>query len=180
MSGYIFIRFFPMTLILSATFSFFRNVNDYLIIGKWMGVFIVACVFISTTAISRLVSHSSDKKYQNYYVNIKTVTISMVLINIIVTSYCFLQLLGFLPSCCIFPITADFDNPAGVSSTLVASYPYVGIVFNNKKNKIFAATSLFIINALLLFLIQSRAGILALTVCFSILYAISVRIFEIN
>lgn len=153
--------FFIIVLIITSTFSVFRNVNDYLIVGKWMGVYLIFSIFLVYAFFTKLCPISKERKDLFR----KFITMSMAVLNLLIICHCIGQLFHFIPMIFSFTATADFDNPAGVAAALVASFPFITII-NNRKSNIFLILFVFILNLILLFVIQSRVGIIGITSSF--------------
>lgn len=149
--------------VLSSDISLFRNVNDNLIVGKWIGVFFFFWLFIAFTALSSVFDKENRLKLS--FSNISLVILS---VNSIVVLHCICQMSGLLVSNNGFAVTADFDNPAGVSTTIVLSFPFALFLCRNAKNRIRKAIILFVAYLLLLYFMQSRMGVISLFACFTL------------
>ena len=156
-------------LLLFACYSLFTNINDSLIVGKWIGVYTVVVVMI---LYNILVYKNPFTSAESLY---RLFAVSMLIINIVVSVHCLLQLTAILPNNTTFPATAGFDNPAGVAATLTATYPFVFLIHKtNAKNNLFAGI-LFAFDILILFLIESRSGLLSLTAVYVCYIVLSVK-----
>ena len=107
-------------LLLSTCYSLLTDINDYLIVGKWVCVYIamiaiaIYCVFI----------YSSIKVLSNDLLFVAPT--AMFVTNSIVIFHCMLQLTAILPNNTTFPATAGFGNPVGVAviATLFSFIPW--------------------------------------------------------
>ena len=156
-------------LLLSTCYSLLTDINDYLIVGKWV------CVYIAMIAIAIycVFMYSSIKVLSNDLLFVAPT--AMFVTHSIVIFHCLLQLTAILPNNTTFPATAGFDNPAGVAATLTATYPFVFLIHKtNAKHNLFAGI-LFALNILILFLIESRSGLLSLTAVYVCYIVLSVK-----
>ena len=107
-------------LLLSTCYSLLTDINDYLIVGKWV------CVYIAMIAIAIycVFMYSSIKVLSNDLLFVAPT--AMFVTNSIVIFHCLLQLTAILPNSTTFPATAGFDNPAGVAviATLFSFIPW--------------------------------------------------------
>lgn len=141
---------------LAASFSLVRNVPEYLVTGKWIGT--IAIVAISGTIISATSLFKSGYRITPV---VQTCSFCMVVANMAVAILCVLQIIGLASNSTPFRAVADFDNPAGVAALFCVSFPFVITAVGNRlRTKLVAAV--FIIDASVLFFIQSRAGLVTL------------------
>lgn len=145
--------FATLLLLSSACYSLISNVNDYLIVGKWFGTLFAGIFFILFSLILR--SRNIDVEYS------RIIPISMVIMNGVISMHTFMQSISLLPNPTNFSGVAGYDNPAGVSATLVVTLPYILMLTKDIKDYIFAAI-LLLVNIVVLFIIGSRGGLLTL------------------
>lgn len=165
-----------LLLCISATFSMVRNVNDFLIIGKWIGVYVCLVMLSFYLFINKILF----VKEHNDYIDRKIIFTSMLLINTLTVLYCFAQLIDILPSTTIFHATADFDNPAGVATLLVISYAFLSSLFNDPKKNCLLMITFYCIDSLILFFIQSRVGVIGMFVSFFVYILFNKNLFTVK
>lgn len=85
-----------------------------------------------------------------------------VITNLAVTLYCFLQIVGLATNNTPFRAVADFDNPTGVATFLCLTFPF-SILALGRRWRIMLITLVYLLNSIVLFLIQSRSGLTAIT-----------------
>lgn len=141
---------------LAASFSLVRNVPEYLVAGKWIGT-------IAIVAISGIIISATSLFKSGYRITpvVQTCSFCMVVANMAVSAHCVLQIIGLASNDTPFRAVADFDNPAGVAALFCVTFPFVITAVGNRlRTKLVAAV--FIIDASVLFFIQSRAGLVTL------------------
>ena len=153
-----------------------RNVNDFLIIGKWVGVYVCIVMLSFYLFINKIFF----VKEHNDFFEGKIIFTSMLLINTLTVLYSFAQLIDILPSNTIFHATADFDNPAGVATLLVVSYAFLSSLFNDSKKNFLLMIAFYCIDSLILFLIQSRVGVIAMFVSFFVYILFNKNFFTVK
>lgn len=139
-------------------FSLFRNVPEWQITGKWFGTIAATIVFVAVGSAIKLV-----RPERRIIPDVQACSLYMAIINIAVVMYCLLQIFGIVRNGSLFRAVADFDNPAGVAALLCVSFPFAIMVSFRKQKRMFFALFVFVIDASILFLIQSRTGLIALT-----------------
>lgn len=144
---------------LSASFSFIRNVNEWQIHGKWIGMIFFLFFYIVLFCLSKKVRLMSIKS---------TIAIIMCFLNISVTTVCLLQLSGLIENNTVFRAVSDFDNPAGIAALYCSTLPFVPYFSHKQKLSTTLTLSVYLIDCIILYIIQSRAGIIGLTACISV------------
>lgn len=150
-----------------SVFSIVRNICDSLIIGKWIGFLWVGLFGMLIISLSNL----KNINLQNIYNRTSTdyLLVPLVITGICISFVCILQL-TLLPSANnTFHASADYDNPAGVSATLVSTYAFIYSLVKDIKKRIIISSLIFTIEILVLYFIQPRAGIISLTLCYLLL-----------
>lgn len=147
---------FYSVICLAASFSLLRNVLEYQVAGKWIGT--IAIVAISGTVIS---AASLFKSGHRIIPVVQACAFCMVVANMAVAAHCVLQMVGLACNGTPFRAVADFDNPAGVAALFCVTFPFVITAAVNRFRGLFVG-AVFIIDASVLFAIQSRAGLVAL------------------
>lgn len=140
----------------AAVFSLVRNVPEWQITGKWIGTIAIAA--ISGTIIS---TASLFKSGFSFTPIVQTCSFCMIAVNIAIAVHCVLQITGLAGNGTPFRAVADFDNPAGVAALFCVTFPFIITAASNRFRGILVA-AIFIIDASVLFVIQSRAGLVAL------------------
>lgn len=148
---------------LSSTFSISRNVNDWQVTSKWCSLLIctlLALFYISVKSFKEIRPFSRS--------DIHFYSAVLVSLNILLSIRCLLQLFGLLTCGSVFPAISDFDNPAGIASFLCLTIPFVIPTFNQNKESERYLLLIAILNIVVLFLIGSRTGVIAITLSIAI------------
>lgn len=147
-------------LLLTASFSLVRNIPEWRITGKWIGT--IATVIISGSVLS-ITNLFTIKPEYRCVPTARACSFCMLSMNLAVAVYCLLQMAGLANNETLFRAVADFDNPAGVAALFCVTFPFI-IILSRHKTNILLVVTLFVIDASVLFAIQSRAGLVAITV----------------
>ncbi len=150
---------FCFLICLNGSFSIIRNVLEWQVMGKWIGLFIMINIVFIVVLIGSMI-----KSEYTIELDKKAYSISMCLMNIAVASYCLMQALGLLNNYSSFCSIADFDNPAGVASLLCVTFPFVFIFPNKNATSRNVAKIMLLIDVIVFFFIQSRMGLLTISV----------------
>lgn len=148
------------TLCFSMSFSFFHNLNDWQIAGRWVGMGVVIWITLLLWVLKNNSVNELDDKYS------LGIEAFMLLSNVVLSLLCLIQQLGFWRNYYVFSGIGDFDNPAGLVSFLSLSYVFVikalSMLPVMSKNILLFLLSL--LNLGVVYMAGSRTGILALTV----------------
>lgn len=144
---------------LSSGFSLVHNVPEWQVWGKWIGTTIVSAVVLFFLFIKLLIK-------PGFAISIaaQAYSLSMCLTNFVVAGCCVLQAMGIVADNTMFHAISDFDNPAGLAALFCVTFPFSFKVSNNIVNRTKIACVIFLLDACVLFYVQSRAGLLALIV----------------
>lgn len=145
---------------MSASFSIVRNVNEWQICGKWIGMLFFLFLYTAIYFLSNKPGTTDNEK--------STISVIMLSMNILVTIVCMLQLCGIIENNTFFEAVSDFDNPAGVAALYCSSLPFVPYCFQKQRLCTILTVSVYLIDCTLLYVIQSRAGIIGLTAGMSV------------
>ena len=145
---------------MSASFSIVRNVNEWQICGKWIGMLFFLFLYTAIYFLSNKPATTDNEK--------STISVIMLSMNILVTIVCMLQLCGIIENNTFFEAVSDFDNPAGVAALYCSSLPFVPYCFQKQRLCTILTVSVYLIDCTLLYVIQSRAGIIGLTAGMSV------------
>lgn len=148
-----------------SSFSVFRNVNDWQIVGKWIGFAISAGLAVVTYSIYGL--FGAKGKTLQAESRLCSVPIILSAVNVSVAVTCLLQYAGILKSTSSFPMTSDFDNPAGVAALLCVTVPFSSTAFRSVRHNTLCFLSIAALDFTVLLLSQSRSGIIGISVCTS-------------
>lgn len=160
---------------LLAGLSLFRNVPEWQIRGKWIGLFWGISLLIICISILIVV-----KPECRILTGIQVYSIPMCLINIVVAVYCLLQATGFLHSHSLFHVVADYDNPAGVAALLCSSFPFSVLAYKDENRRHLFVIVLCVVDLIVLFVIQSRTGIIALVCSMIVCFCTGQRVRTLN
>ena len=142
---------------LSAGFSIVHNVPEWQVRGRWIGVSIVSAIVLFVFFVKLII-----KPGRVVHLSAQVYSIPMCLVNCAVSVYCILQVVGVVANHSTFHAIADFDNPAGVAALLCVTFPFSLKITNNTETRYKNACLLFLLDACVLYYIQSRTGLLAL------------------
>ena len=145
---------------MSASFSIVRNVNEWQICGKWIGMLFFLFLYTAICFLSNKSGTTDNEK--------STIAVIMLSMNILVTIVCMLQLCGIIENNTFFEAVSDFDNPAGIAALYCSSLPFVPYCFKKQRLSAALTVSVYLIDCAILYIIQSRAGIIGLTACMSV------------
>ncbi len=155
---------FAFVCILSS-YSLFRNVNDWQIVGKWIGFAIAMGGTIIVFALSGIISPQSNSLLTEN--SLRTISIILSVDNVCVAVTCLLQFAGILDCASSFPMTSDFDNPAGVAALFCVTIPFSLTTFQSNRYRTLCFMSIVVLDLTVLLLSQSRSGIITLSLCVS-------------
>lgn len=144
---------------LSASFSIVRNVTEWQIKGRWIGLSVVLSVLLVLFLIRLIVRPEHPVS-----VDVQTYSISMCIANITVVLYCLLQAVGMVKNYSSFCTIADYDNPAGVAALLCVTFPFACESLRSIKTSRIITCILLMADVFIMSLIQSRTGLLAMAV----------------
>lgn len=142
---------------LAACYSVVRNIPDWRITGKWIGTIIFVLISIVVISVHKLV-----KPEYRFIPDIRVYSIILIAVNLGIAGICLLQITGVIRNDSLFNAVADFDNPAGIASSLCCTFPFSLMLSHQKKISTILAIIIYSIDGLFLFLIQSRTGLMAL------------------
>lgn len=138
-----------LVVLFSFAYSPITNVNDNVILGKWLFSAFVLCLFFLFVDLRSL--------------SLELIALSCLLVNSIVCIHGFLQFLDVVQrSNSLFPYCASFDNPAGLLGLITVLFPF-GCYYCILKKKAFCLL-LLLINLLTAILIGSRSLVAVLFV----------------
>ena len=158
--NYIIAILFPIVCLFSS-FSFFRNVNEWQIQGKWIG-FVIS--FFIAAMLLFIIRFSNPCRNWSYGLTARICAISAISTNIAVAVICILQMADIIPAVSPFPATSDFDNPAGVAALMCATFPFSTVTDEGRMNtNVFRVFAVFALDIFVMCLLQSRAGMLGLS-----------------
>lgn len=144
--NYIIAILFPIVCLFSS-FSFFRNVNEWQIQGKWIG-FVIS--FFIAAMLLFIIRFSNPCRNWSYGLTARICAISAISTNIAVAVICILQMADIIPAVSPFPATSDFDNPAGVAALMCATFPFSTVTDEGRMNtNVFRVFAVFALDILL-------------------------------
>lgn len=144
---------------LAASFSLIHNVFEWQITGKWIGA--VAVVSISAAIVSLF--HTIKPGFR-ISPDVQVCSVIMTAANVIVAVFCLLQMTGMAAlSGDPFRYVADFDNPAGVAAQFCVTFPFAILATHSINYRDVPVLIVFVIDMVVLFVVQSRAGLIALS-----------------
>lgn len=152
-------------LCVATSFSLVRNIPDWQITGKWICSLAIITFMLLIISLE-LIFH----KQQISCLNIKICSAWFVSTNIVTAIYCILQISGLATNSTPYRAVADFDNPAGVASFLCLTFPFSITVFGHRWRTVSVFVT-FVFDTLVLFIIQSRSGLI--TISLSLLLGLS-------
>ena len=147
---------------MSASFSFVRHVNEWQTRGKWIGMLASLLLFL----VLFFLTVRPDRKKPAC--KIVTTAFIMSLMNVGVAAVCLFQLSGLMENGTVFRAVSDFDNPAGIAALYCSTLPFVPYCFQKQRLSAALTVSVYLIDCAILYIIQSRAGIIGLTACMSV------------
>lgn len=142
---------------LSTGFSIVHNVPEWQVRGRWIGVSIVSAIVLLAFFVKLII-----KPGRVVHLAAQAYSIPMCLVNCAVSVYCILQVVGVVANHSTFHAIADFDNPAGVAALLCVTFPFSLKATKNTGTRYKIVCFLFLLDAFVLYYIQSRTGLLAL------------------
>lgn len=149
-------------------YSFDKNISDYLIMSKWFYTILIGLICLILLPIMRFLL----LKHKVEFNNISTCFIPYLFmsVNLIVALYCILQLLKILPTTSsLFLATANFDNPAGISSSLSVTFPFFYYLKHRCKYSDTIILFVFLLNFAIFSILQTRTGILSIITIYFIM-----------
>jgi len=157
---------FLLTLLVAAsTFTLFPWVNDCQIISRWLTGPAVVLVLLLGCQINGL--RNAARRYQSeilsgWFNAFGYALLAVIGIHMVISIG---ELSGIIPDSSAFKGTVSFDNPAGFAAMVVAGMPIIGYVLGEHRKGSAERILLSVVvcmSFLLLSLIRSRAGIIAL------------------
>ena len=142
---------------LSTGFSIVHNVPEWQVRGRWIGVSIVSAIVLLAFFVKLII-----KPGRVVHLAAQAYSIPMCLVNCAVSVYCILQVVGVVANHSTFHAIADFDNPAGVAALLCVTFPFSLKTTKNTGTRYKIVCFIFLLDAFVLYYIQSRTGLLAL------------------
>lgn len=152
-------RFYILLLLAGATFPVFKNINDYLIVGKWV-------ITVAILIVGLIVTHFLKKSKYHISISLTDVSHPAIIISAAIILYSALQYFDILPSSGLFKVNGGFDNPVGAVITLVLLMPsilYLADRTNNRKRQILVYLFILLEFIYVLYL-QSRTGVIVMSI----------------
>ena len=144
-------------LCVASGFSLVRDVPEWQITGRWIGSLAVAALGLAVVSTIKLFrpGHGTTPC-------VRTCSMYMAAVNIAVAVYCLMQMASLARNSTPFRAVADFDNPAGVAALLCVTFPFSTTATARWRCSRVIAAAVLAVDSVVLFMIQSRAGLSAL------------------
>lgn len=157
---------FLLTLLVAAsTFTLFPWVNDCQILSRWLtgpAVVLVLLLGYQTNGLRNAARRDQSEILSGWFNAFGYALLAVIGIHMVISIG---ELSGIIPDSSPFKGTVSFDNPAGFAAMVVAGMPIIGYALGEHRKGTAERILLSVVvcmSFLLLFLIRSRAGIIAL------------------
>ena len=160
-----------LIVVFASVCSLDRSVPDCAIMGKWVGAGGAVLVSVLVVSITALFTHGNKG---GTAIRAGDMSWAFALAGIAVLVHCVLQLSGVMkhtngggPG--VYAAVAGFDNPAGVAAALTVCLPFLGYLsltgnYRHSSPVRIVAYAVFLLSLILLAVIGSRAGVIAVGV----------------
>lgn len=152
-------RVYILLLLAGATFPVFKNINDYLIVGKWV-------ITVAILIVGLIVTHFLKKSKYHISISLTDVSHPAIIISAAIILYSALQYFDILPNSGLFKVNGGFDNPVGAVISLVLLMPSILFLAdrtNNRKRQLLVYLFILLEFIYVLYL-QSRTGIITMSI----------------